>query len=1233
MESPSFVHLHVHSQYSILDGATPIKSLVAKAKENGMPAVALTDHGVMFGSKLFYDICRKSGVKPIIGCEAYVCPLDHTDRTHRSGHHLILLAKNLQGYKNLIRLVSLGHTEGFYYRPRIDKKLLQQYHEGLIVCSACIAGEIPRLILSGNLEQADEVALWYKSVFGDDFYLEVMLHPNNGPESTDETRDVYAKELKVTQEMFRMGERLGIKVVATNDVHFLNAEDADAHDILLCINSGKKWQDEKRLRYTRQEWMKTAAEMFELFKDHPEALQNTLEVAAKVEEYKLDSSPIMPVFPIPKDFGTEEDYRTKFDEAALREEFGERYDKLGDGGDYHKILRIKFEADYLQYLTNLGAAKRWPDGVPAEIQERIDFELHTIKTMGFPGYFLIVQDFIAAARDIGVIVGPGRGSAAGSVVAYCLGITGINPVKYDLLFERFLNPDRISMPDIDIDFDDEGRQRVLDWVTQKYGGDHVAHIVTFGSMAPKSAIKDVARVIELPLSEANRLAKLVPAVPKITMEKAYGSSPELLAEKSSENPQVAKTMRLAESLDGSVRQTGVHACGILISRDPLMETIPVMPTKDDQLLTTQYDGHFVEPIGLLKMDFLGLKTLSILKTCLKAIEENHGIQLDINKVSLEDRLTYDLFSRGETTALFQFESPGMKKHLRNLRPNRFEDLVAMNALYRPGPMEYISTFIKRKHGEEEIKYDHPMMEPYLNNTYGITVYQEQVMLQSRALGQFTRGESDSLRKAMGKKLIAEMEKLKEKFVNGCLTNPPFMEYFSGNQEKALGVINKIWDDWTAFAAYAFNKSHSVCYAYIAYQTGYLKAHYPVEFMAAVLTSELGNASKIAFLLQECDRMGIKVLPPDINRSGLDFKVDKGEILFGLSAIRGVGESASQMIIDARESKGQFEDLLDFCEKTEGKIGKKLLECLAKSGSFDCFGKSRSQIMAVSEDALKIASDNLKEKNSGQTSLFAFFGAEEETIEKLSYPDVAEWPDRELLEYEKELLGVYVSGHPIGEFLPLLHRFELHSIDNIQAYERFQGVRMGGFITDIANKVTSPEKKSRPWAILQVEGLSNKIECLMFPDVYKDFGQFAEIGTTVMIEGTIAQDEESGAVSDSGEEVTVNKKVFVKKLIPIQQIKETYTEEVHLRIREQDVSEEKLATIRRLCEASPGEVPIVICIIFENNEFAFMKSSFKISCTEHWYKEMSELLGKEMILLKPNKQAPDGERRRYPVKQK
>lgn len=1124
-----FVHLHVHSQYSLLDGATNIKKLAAKAKADGMAAVALTDHGNMFGIKLFHDTCRKAKIKPILGCEAYVArrtrfdkgkniPVGTDEKIDRSGNHLILLAKNLTGYHNLVRLISLGWTEGNYYRPRIDKEILERYHEGLIVCSACIAGEIPSKILAGDEAGAEKAARWFQRVFGEDFYLEVMRHPNN---VCEETRNVYERQIVAEKGIFRLAEKLGIKVVATNDVHFLDEKDAPAHDILLCINSNKRVTDEKRLRYTRQEWFKTTAEMKSLFHDCPEILLNTLEVANKVEEYQLDSPPIMPVFPIPETFGTEAALRERISEEELRAEFGDRYETLGGA---EKVYRIRFEYDYLRHLTLAGARRRWGETIPEDVQERIDFELSTIKTMGFPGYFLIVQDFIAAAREMGVLVGPGRGSAAGSVVAYCLGITGINPMKYDLLFERFLNPDRISMPDIDIDFDDAGRGKVLEWVSQKYGQDHVAHIVTFGSMAPRMAIKDVARALDLPLSEANALAKLVPARPKITMAEALKESPSLRDAKNSSEQLVADTLRFAETLDGSIRNTGVHACGTLISRDPLIETIPVMPTAGENLLTTQYDGHFVEPIGLLKMDFLGLRTLTILKNCLQNVKAAKGLDLDISAIPLDDEATFGVFTRGETTGLFQFESGGMKKYLRLLRPNRFEDLVAMNALYRPGPMEYIPQFIRRKHGEEPIVYDHPLMERYLKDTYGITVYQEQVMLLSRELGQFTRGESDVLRKAMGKKQLDTMAKLQEKFHRGCLENPRFMEPLKGNKARAEQLIEKIWTDWKAFAEYAFNKSHSVCYAYVAYQTGYLKAHFPVEYMAAVLDSEMNNPEKMLGVISECESMGIRVLGPNVNSSNERFTPDPANnaIHFGFVPLKGLGEKVSQAIIEERSRGGKYKGFVDFMERLctkrvlvkneetgamrEGPLSLgRSLSTLVEAGGFDNCEQyeDRNHILASFGAVRDFLAKN--EAASGGDGLTMELGILDERRSAEDFIDRSGAPmsPLEKLRKEKKLLGIYLSGHPLDVYAGLDQAVSTFSgaLEDCTLSKKAKShmVRICGIIENVEVLDTKGDTDRRKYAKFSVETRKDKYGLICFATDYANYKELITDGSQVVLD--------------------------------------------------------------------------------------------------------------------------------------
>lgn len=1120
LQTMKFTHFHVHSQYSILDGAASIPGLIEKAKADGQTALALTDHGNMFGIKLFYDTCRQKGIKPILGCEAYVARVSLYNKEKpidRSGEHLIILAKNLTGYLNLVKLCSTAFCDGFYYRPRIDKTQLEKHHEGLIISSACLGGEIDQKIMAGDLEGAEKAALWYKNLFGEDYYLEVMRHPAADPKQRAE---IYDNQQRCIQEKIKIARKLNIKLIATNDVHFLNEEDAEAHDLLICLNTRKDIDDPTRMRYTRQEWFKTTQEMIDLFPDLPEAIENTQEITDKVEEYELDSDPLMPVFPIPPELGTEEEYRQKFSQEDLFNEFTrdekgnvvlteeEANKKIKKLGGYDRLYRIKLEADYLKELTMKGVVKRYGENPSPEIMERIIFELHIMKTMGFPGYFLIVQDFIRAARDMGVIVGPGRGSAAGSAVAYCLGITNIDPIKYDLLFERFLNPDRISLPDIDVDFDDAGRQQVLEWVTEKYGADKVSHIVTFGSMAAKMAIKDVARVLKLELSEANRLAKMVPEAPKMTLKKAYKENPDLEKEKQSLNPLISKTIQFAETLEGSIRQTGVHACGILISRDPLTDHIPIMPTEGESLMTTQYDGHFVEPIGLIKMDFLGLRTLSIIKTCLDNIKKSKHIVLNENEIPLDDEETFKLFTRGDTTGLFQFESPGMKKHLRALQPNRFEDLVAMNALYRPGPMEYIPSFIRRKHGEEPIEYDHPMMEPYLKDTYGITVYQEQVMLQSRALGLFTRGQSDTLRKAMGKKKFELLAELKGKFVEGCKNNPDFVQ---GAKEKGKDVeelVNKIWGDWEAFASYAFNKSHSVCYAYIAYQTGFLKAHYPAEFMAANLSNNLSDITKVTVFMDECKRMGLSVLAPDVNESYNDFTVNShGQIRFGMAAIKGVGEAAVEKIIEEREKNGPYKDVYDFFERIDYKsVNKKTIENLVTAGGLDSFGYHRAQYLhlvdattTVLDNLVNYGQKNQQDSMNLQATLFGELDGFEVT--KPNIPDCEPWHDYEKSKKEKELIGIYLTSHPLDPY-KLEMQLLCTPVEELNSgLETFKGkeINIAGIITA---KREGKTKTGKDFGILTLEDFSGTYELAFFGKDYTDFRQYFIDETAIYVKGKV-----------------------------------------------------------------------------------------------------------------------------------
>ncbi len=1060
-EGLEFCHLHVHTQYSILDGAASIPELLKKAIDDGMRAVAITDHGSMFGVKEFHNEAQKRGIKPILGCEAYIARRSrHTkeDKNLDAFDHIVLLAKDHEGYRNLTTMISLGWTEGFYYKPRIDREVLEQYSKGIICLSACLGGEVPQAIMHRTVEEAEKILLEYKRIFGEDFYLELQRHQTDDP---DVNRLVFDDQVFVNRTLIELGKKHGIKCVASNDVHFVNMDDAEAHDHLICLNTGKDLDDPKRMRYTRQEWFKTQAEMAEVFSDLPEVILNTLEVAGKVEPYELDSSPVMPFYPLPDEFENED--------------------------------------VFLKHLTYQGAEKRYGT-ISEEIRERVDFELETIQRMGFPGYFLIVQDFIAAAREMGVSVGPGRGSAAGSAVAYCLGITDIDPIKYDLLFERFLNPDRISMPDIDIDFDEDGRDEVLKWVVNKYGHERVAHIITFGTMATKMAIRDVARIQKLPLPEADRLAKLVPERPGTSFAKAYEEVPELKAERNSANPLVSNTLRIAEKLEGSVRQTGLHACGVIIGRNNLTEHLPVCVSKDSDLLVTQFDGHFVEDVGMLKMDFLGLKTLSIIKDAVINVRDSKGIEIDIDHIPMDDVPTFELYSRGETTGLFQFESTGMKKYLKDLMPNRFEDLIAMNALYRPGPMEYIPSFIRRKHGKEKIEYDLPEMEEYLKDTYGITVYQEQVMLLSRKLAGFTRGEADSLRKAMGKKIKKMMDELKVKFQQGCTKN--------GIPNKK---IEKIWTDWEAFAQYAFNKSHSTCYAYVSYQTAYLKANHPAEFMAAVLSRNISDIKKIGQFMDECRRMSIQVLGPDVNESNVRFTVNnKGDIRFGLGAIKGVGENAVHSIIEERVKNGPFRDIYDFVERNDlHQVNRKNFEGLAIAGALDCFEDiSRSQYLDTVEEEeasfieqlIKFGNKIQYERDTPQQNLFGEISAL--PVSKPVPPDVNRWDDSTKCKREKELIGIYLSSHPLDRYKLEIQSFCPNTLHELGDLEKHKGrdVVFCGMVKSVRDGVD--QWRNKPYLLAQLEDYTDTYNIRLKNDDYVNFKQYFSPDVALMIRATV-----------------------------------------------------------------------------------------------------------------------------------
>ena len=1073
-----FVHLHVHSQYSILDGMAPVKSLVDKAIGDGMRGMAITDHGNMYGIKEFHDyvskLNKKRGddekFKPIFGCEVYVAKQDRHEHLDKRdiGFHLILLAKNLQGYKNLIKIVSHAWTEGFYSHPRTDHSELEKYHEGIICCSACLGGEVPQLIMGGQMNQARETIKWFKDLFGEDYYLELQRHKATVARANHET---YEKQCLVNDALIQFAKELDIKLICTNDSHFVNEEDADAHERLICLSTGRKLTDENVMLYSKQEWFKTQEEMNEVFADIPEALQNTNEILDKVEIYSIDHGPILPDFPLPEGF--------------------------------------KDEDEYLRYLVYEGAKERWPN-LTDEQRERLDFELDTIKNMGFPGYFLIVQDYIRMAPKLGCSVGPGRGSAAGSAVAYCLGITKIDPLKYDLLFERFLNPDRISLPDIDTDFDDDGRAAVLNYVTEKYGAEKVAHIVTYGTMAAKSAIKDVARVEDLPLPESNRLAKFIPSSPnempekepgkkyKITVKNCLECFPEFRQELENEDPRVVETIRFAEKLEGNVRSTGVHACGVIIGRDDITDWVPVSTATDsdgEKIIVTQYEGGVIESTGLIKMDFLGLKNLSIINEALANIKLNHGIDIDIEKIPIDDPKTYELYCKGQTSGTFQFESAGMQKYLIELHPSCFEDLIAMNALYRPGPMDYIPQFIRRKHGDEPIEYDIPCMEQYLKETYGITVYQEQVMLLSRQLAGFTRGQSDTLRKAMGKKQIDKMNELEALFYEGGEKN--------GHDKK---VLNKIWEDWKKFASYAFNKSHATCYSWVAYQTAYLKANYPSEYMAAVLSSNLNDVDKLSKYMDECRAMGIEVLGPNINESYKNFSATKdGRIRFGLAGIKGVGVGCVDSIIEQREKDGPFKDIFDFVQRIDQRAcNRKALESMALAGTFDDFKEIKREDFfevnarneSFSEILMRFGQRYQASLQEMQNSLFGALGGVEVATPVI--PQAEPWSELERLNRERELVGMYLSAHPLDPYyMEVTYGCDtpLAEVKN-RANDVNKEITMGGLVVDFQTRMG----KKGQFGILKIEDYSGSFEFMLFGNKFVDYQKFGVLGLAIVVRG-------------------------------------------------------------------------------------------------------------------------------------
>ncbi|MCQ2223624.1 MAG: DNA polymerase III subunit alpha [Bacteroidaceae bacterium] len=1150
-----FVHLHVHTDFSLLDGMAKVSKLVDKAIADGMRGMAITDHGNMFGVKDLFDYCnkvnkgrKKEGLepfKPIFGCEMYVARRgDKTKmetKVDASGWHLVVLAKNEVGYHNLTKLVSRAWVDGYYMRPRTDHADLEKYHEGLIICSACIGGEVPKKILSGNIEAAEEAVLWFKKIWGDDYYLELQRHEVTDP-NANANRETFPLQEKVNPVLIELARKHDIKLVCTNDCHFVNEDDAEAHEVLLCLGTGKKL-DEPHILYSKQEWFKTTEEMARIFADVPEALTNTGEVLDKVETYDIESDPIMPFYPIPEAFGTEEQWRGTFTEEMLYREFttdeyGQNALSEEDGtkkikklGGYEKLYRIKFEADYLGRLAYEGASRLYgtgyeeipddkalqPDelsawaaehGIAKEVDERIRFELHIMKTMGFPGYFLIVQDFINSARkELGVWVGPGRGSAAGSVVAYCLGITKLDPMKYDLLFERFLNPDRISLPDIDTDFDDDGRGKVLQWVMDKYGHENCAHIITYGSMAAKNSLKDVARVVGMPLDQINALCKAIPdRLPdglKDTLDNCIKCTPELQKTEASLEPVEANTVKFARKLYGTTRNTGIHACGFIICRDPISSHVPVSTAvdpdfPDKKTAVTQYDGHVIESTGLIKMDFLGLKTLSQLKEACRVVKEAHGVDIDLDRIPIDDELTYKLYQEGRTVGTFQFESAGMQKYLKELHPTVFEDLIAMNALYRPGPMDYIPSFIARKNGREEIKYDLPVMEKYLKDTYGITVYQEQVMLLSRLLADFTRGESDALRKAMGKKKKDIVDQMKPKFIEGGKKN--------GHDPK---VLEKIWGDWEKFASYAFNKSHAACYSWVAYQTAYVKAHYPSEFMSALLTRASSDITEITKLLDECHNMKIDVLGPDVNESYANFGVNKkGQIRFGLRAIKGFGEAAADAVVAERKANGPYKSIFDFVQRVPmSQVKNSGLKCLAMSGAFDAFSDQikREQFFAMNSkgelfvDTLtRYGNQYLQAKQEAEYSLFGMDAVEVSTP---AIPAAASWTTLERLNKERELVGIYLSAHPLDEFRILLE--EICNLPMAQMSDltplRDHDVQFGGIITGIK---TGLDKRGNPFGIVTMEDFSGSGDLRFFGDDWGKWRGYMQEGSTLFFNGRV-----------------------------------------------------------------------------------------------------------------------------------
>ena len=1209
-----FIHLHVHTQYSILDGQAAIPKLVDKAIENGMRGMAVTDHGNMFGIKELFNYCNKVNkgksdeekFKPIFGCEVYCARRDlHSKENNaldKSGWHLILLAKNEVGYHNLIKIVSEAWVDGYYHRPRTDHKSIEKHHEGIIASSACLAGEIPRYIKNGQIDEAERSIEWFKSVFGDDFYIELMRHEVKDPMQRA-NRDTFKEQKAIEPTLIELARKHNVKIICTNDSHFVDEDNAEAHDRLLCLSTGKDLDDPNRMLYSKQEWFKTREEMNEVFKDIPEALSNTIEILNKVETYSIDHAPIMPFFAIPEEFGTEEEWRKKFTEEDIFNEFTrdengnvvltpeEAEKKIKKLGGIDKLYRIKFEADYLKKITYDGAKRLYGDPIPDDVKTLLDFELHVMKTMGFPGYFLIVQDFInSAQKELGVWVGPGRGSAAGSAVAYCLGITKIDPIKYDLLFERFLNPDRISLPDIDTDFDDDGRGKVLQWVTEKYGAEKVAHIITYGTMATKLAIKDVARVQKVPLATVNALCKAIPdRLPngkKMNLANAIECVPELKDAATSPDPLLRDTMRFAQMLENNVRNTGVHACGTIICRDAIDDWVPVSTADDketgEKLRCTQYDGHVIEETGLIKMDFLGLKTLSQLKEAAANVKESLGIDLDVNQFDIQDPATYQLYCDGRTVGTFQFESAGMQKYLRELQPNVFEDLIAMNALYRPGPMDYIPDFIERKQGRKPIEYDIPCMEKYLKDTYGITVYQEQVMLLSRQLADFTRGESDALRKAMGKKKKDIVDAMKPKFIEGGVKN--------GHDPK---ILDKIWSDWEKFASYAFNKSHATCYSWVAYQTAYMKANFPPYFMAAVMSRSLDNITEIRKLMDECKQMGINTLGPDVNESRHKFSVNtKGDIRFGMAAIKGVGEAAVSAIIEEREKNGAYTSIFDFVERVNlSQCNKKNIENLVIAGAFDSFQNiSRESFFAPCSRQGETFLDVLvrygnsfqQDKYKAQTSLF---GGMDITVTHPALPkNVPAWGNLERLNKERELVGIYLSAHPLDEYSIILDyvcNTKLTQLEKKEELAKMEEVTIGGIVTAVR---TGESKNGNPYGIVKMEDFAGSGEIPLFGSDWMTYRNFFIEGTSLFIRLKVEPHKYRPGIFNTN----------IKSVELMSEVKDKSIQKITFDVPLDKLNSTMVEDLAEIVKENPGEAELVFNIhTSDSNNVVLMSRKLKV----------------------------------------